>query len=88
MNHNYPTDIITFPYGGFKEAAGDVFICPEVTEENAESRMISPVDELNRVICHGFLHLLGFKDQSDPEKEEMRKQEDSCLERIRELDNV
>jgi probable rRNA maturation factor len=36
-------------------------------------------DELNRVMIHGVLHLLGYKDKKPLEKVQMRKKEEACL---------
>ncbi|NIK74416.1 rRNA maturation RNase YbeY [Thermonema lapsum] len=80
LNHDYYTDIITFGYSDsilFIEA--DAFISIERTEENAQSIGITAEEELHRVMAHGLLHLLGFKDKTEAEAAEMRKMEDWAL---------
>lgn len=80
LNHDYYTDIITFDNtdeAGLIE--GDIFISVDRVKENAENNSVDFMIELNRVIVHGLLHLLGFKDKSEEEKKEMRKNEDACL---------
>jgi rRNA maturation RNase YbeY len=47
--------------------------------DNARDRGIEFKTELNRVIIHGVLHLIGFNDKSAEDKELMRKEEDNCL---------
>jgi rRNA maturation RNase YbeY len=46
---------------------------------NAEQYSISFQDEFYRVIIHGILHLVGFKDKTDEEAKEMRFQENEAL---------
>lgn len=81
LNHDTLTDIITFDntedYQG--KISGDIFISIERVKENAEKLNISFVNELNRVMIHGVLHLLGYKDKTKAEKAQMRQKEDYCL---------
>lgn len=82
LKHDTYTDIVTFDYT--KEApnqavSGDIFISVERVEENAERFSKTFENELHRVMIHGVLHLLGYKDKTKTAKEEMRKQEDLCL---------
>lgn len=79
LRHDYYTDIITFDYCIDNHLISDIFISYERVEENAENLNVPPSKELHRVIVHGVLHLIGFKDKSDAEAQEMRKQEDFCL---------
>ncbi|CAN5362769.1 rRNA maturation RNase YbeY [soil metagenome] len=59
--------------------SGDIFISIDRVRENATKLSLSFEEELHRVIIHGVLHLLGYKDKSKIAKAEMRKQEDLCL---------
>lgn len=82
LNHDTYTDIITFDYS--KEdpgqpVSGDVFISVERVRENAETFGKTFENELHRVIIHGTLHLLGYKDKTKAAKEEMTKEEDKSL---------
>ncbi|MDX1650884.1 MAG: rRNA maturation RNase YbeY [Brumimicrobium sp.] len=79
LNHDYYTDIITFDYCEDSIISGDLLISVERVFENADDLNVSRETELNRVIVHGVLHLMGYSDKSDPEKELMRKKEDSYL---------
>ena len=47
--------------------------------ENAVEFSQRVENEINRVMIHGLLHYMGFKDKSEKEQEEMREQEDICL---------
>ena len=82
LNHDTYTDIITFDYSkeNIKQAvSGDVFISVERVKENAVTYSKSFENELHRVIIHGTLHLLGYTDKTKIAKEQMAKQENSCL---------
>src|ERR1041384_2470233 len=75
LNHNTFTDIITFPAriertrsGGNnssekKVIEGDIFISYERVKVNAAKFKTSVDEELHRVMIHGVLHLLGYKDK-------------------------
>ncbi len=79
LNHDTLTDIITFDYTENKTVAGDVFISIERTRENAKTFGVSHKDELHRIIIHGVLHLLGYKDKKPTEKALMTRKEDFYL---------
>lgn len=79
LNHDYYTDIITFDYSETDVVSGDLFISIERIKDNAETLKTSYQEELHRVIIHGVLHLLGYKDKTEEESENMRKLEDECL---------
>lgn len=79
LNHDTFTDIISFDYSKGKIISGDIFISIERVKENAEELNINYNTELQRVIMHGILHYIGYKDKSKDEKIEMRFQENSCL---------
>lgn len=79
LNHDYYTDIITFDYSETDVVSGDLFISIERIQDNAKTLKTSYQEELHRVIIHGVLHLLGYKDKTEEESENMRKLEDECL---------
>lgn len=71
LNHDYYTDVITFPYQ--KEAIeGDIFISVDRVNENAITEMVDFTQELCRVMVHGVLHLCGYDDHSPELKAQMR----------------
>jgi rRNA maturation RNase YbeY len=79
LNHNYFTDVITFDYSDGHLLSGDVFISLEKVKENARNFGQSMPQELRRVMIHGVLHLAGYKDASEDEKEVMRNMENEAL---------
>lgn len=79
LQHDYFTDIITFDYSEGKTISGDLLISIDTVRSNAELFNTEFTTELHRVMIHGVLHLLGFKDKTDTEQLEMRKQENEAL---------
>ena len=62
-----------------KLISGDIFISIERVRENAEKFSQTFENELNRVIIHGVLHYLGFKDKKTEDIAIMRLEEEACL---------
>lgn len=80
LNHHDYTDIITFNYSEKASIIeGDIFISIERVKDNALAFDISLELELQRVIIHGVLHLLGYNDKSKSEQQTMREKENSYL---------
>ncbi len=80
LAHDSYTDIITFDNSTEQNVIeGDVFISVDRVKENAKKLNVGFEEELHRVIVHGVLHLLGFNDKSEKEKDEMRKTENHWL---------
>ena len=79
LNHDDFTYIISFDYSDKDKVAGDLFISVERVMENAQNLNQEFEQELYRVIIHGVLHLLGFKDKTKAQEKEMRKAEEECL---------
>ena len=81
LQHDYFTDIITFDYCEKNTLSGDLFISVDSVRENALLYGApSFEDELNRVIVHGLLHLIGYDDHSDEQVAVMRQKENYYLE--------
>ena len=79
LQHDYFTDIITFDYCEGKVLSGDLFISIDTVRENAAEYGASFEEELNRVMVHGLLHLIGYDDHTPAEQQEMRGKEDYYL---------
>lgn len=79
LNHDYTTDIITFDYSTRRKISGDIVISIPTVTLNAERFQVSFQQEVLRVIIHGILHLIGYKDSTDDEKEQMRQAENLSL---------
>ncbi len=79
LNHDYFTDIITFPFVDEKIISGDLFISLDRVSENAETQNVSKQKELARVVIHGILHLCGYNDKQEEEVITMRTKEKEYL---------
>ena len=79
LNHDTFTDIISFDYTLGKEVGGDIFISIERVLENAEKFNEVFENELHRVMIHGILHFMGYKDKTKKDKTLMRTKEDENI---------
>ena len=79
LDHDYYTDIITFPSASFPEVSGDIFISTDRVNDNTHIYATDYQEELRRVIIHGILHLCGQGDKTDEEAEQMRAKENEAL---------
>ncbi len=83
LKHNTLTDIISFPLSEEQEVvSGDIFISLPRVRENAKIFKQSVENELNRVIIHGVLHLLGYDDTTEDDKCIMRNKENLYLDKF------
>ena len=79
LNHDTFTDVISFDFTLGKEVGGDIFISIERVIENAEKFNEVFENELHRVMIHGILHFMGYKDKTKKEKTLMRTKEDENI---------
>ena len=84
LQHDYFTDIITFDYCEGEKISGDLFISIDSVRENAAFYGTEFEDELNRVMVHGVLHLIGYDDHTQKDIKMMRSKENYYLS-LREL---
>ena len=80
LNHNTLTDILTFAFSDNGEnISGEIYISVQRVKENASNYKVTFEKELHRVMIHGILHLLGYKDSKKNEKEIMKQRENFYL---------
>ncbi len=80
LDHDTYTDIITFDNAEYEgEIVSDIFISIPRIKENAVKFKVTEADELHRVIIHGALHLLGYKDKTPADSKNMTQKEDHYL---------
>ena len=60
---NYATDVLSFP--AEPPYLGDILLCVDKAQENAASAGYSINRELQILLLHGVLHLLGYDHESD-----------------------
>ena len=79
MGIDEPTDIMTFPGDDAAGAArdGELVISVDHARTQAAAWGLAPAEEIRFLVVHGLLHLLGWRDDSDEERQEMlRRQEE------------
>ena len=79
LQHDSFTDIITFDYTEENRLSADIFISIERVKENAITFAVPFETEFRRVIIHGVLHLMGYKDKSEEDAKTMRSKENFYL---------
>ncbi len=80
LQHDYYTDIISFDNSDVDQVIeGDIFISIDRVRENALTEKTGFDQELLRVLAHGILHLCGYDDHAEEDKEEMRGKENFYL---------
>lgn len=87
MDGEGPTDVLAFPLDepgeglpGVPQILGDVVLCPEIATAQAAEADKRPSDELDMLLVHGLLHLLGYDHQEADERREMFGLTDRLLE--------
>lgn len=80
LQHDYYTDIITFPINQAKTSIeAELYISVDRVRDNAKVAAVSFKEELHRVIFHGCLHLTGYNDKTSQQIKKMREREDHYL---------
>ncbi|MBV9126056.1 MAG: rRNA maturation RNase YbeY [Planctomycetes bacterium] len=82
LEHDEPTDVLSFPLGEGKKLAGELVIGAEVAREQAASRGHDVQAELALYVIHGLLHLCGHDDTTSTAVKEMRRRERHYLEEL------
>ena len=83
-----PTDVLSFPVDGLVTSPpgvgeppvliGDIVLCPEVAIAQAPATPDGVVSELDLLITHGVLHLLGYDHDSEEAAAAMRSREEAA----------
>lgn len=79
LSHDYYTDVITFDYCEDDVISGDIFISIDTVSDNAKEYGATFEQELERVMIHGVLHLVGYNDKAEDEVKTMRAKENQYL---------
>lgn len=97
LQHNYPTDVISFNLKdvGSEEKYdeilgedgahfdGEIYIGVDVAIENAKNYKVSLTNELVRLAIHGTLHILGMNDETPEDKQLMTEGENHYLNKLK-----
>ncbi len=79
LKHHYITDVISFDLSEEGINLGEIYICIDVAEHQAKEYRVSLTNELQRLAVHGLLHILGFDDDNNENREQMTKLENKFL---------
>lgn len=84
LDHDEPTDVITFPYSGpkAKKLEGDVAVGVDVAIRQAAERGHDVGVELGLYVIHAALHLCGYDDLDDDDRKAMRSKEREYLQKL------
>ena len=80
LGHDYETDTLTFNISdNQRQIDADIYISVENVLENATKIGVEFQNELKRVLVHGILHIVGFNDDMDEAKAQMRTKENEFM---------
>tara|TARA_Y100001954_G_C15812355_1_gene605797 strand:- start:1394 stop:1828 length:435 start_codon:yes stop_codon:yes gene_type:complete len=80
FNQDLYTDVIAFNLSDDKSKLdGEIYISFDAIKINSELYKTNINNELQRIVVHGILHLMGYEDNTKDKKEEMTKTEDFFL---------
>lgn len=79
LQHDYATDTISFRLNEGKNVEGEFYISLDTVARNARQYKVSEQEELLRVTIHSVLHLVGYDDETQEERQEMTAKENAYL---------
>ena len=90
FNNNFPTDVLSFPLynnidsinnldKNMSEDMGDMFVCRNVIKKNAKIYNKDFSEELQYIVIHGLLHLIGY---SHKKNDKLKIYEEELMKRI------
>ena len=90
FNKNFPTDVLSFPLynninsinnldKNLSEDMGDMFVCRNVIKKNAKIYNKEFSEELQYIVIHGLLHLIGY---SHKKNDKLKIYEEELMKRI------
>lgn len=84
LKHNWFTDVLAFPFNNRlspyrKRFLGEIIISPKRAQVQAKHFGTSFCEELSRYVCHGILHLAGYRDKANDDKKKMCRKENEIL---------
>ena len=82
LQHEGPTDVITFPYADPPVLHGELFVCPAVGLDQSKQFQTSWQAEVIRYLVHGILHLQGHDDLEPAKRRSMKRQENRLMRRL------
>ena len=87
MGVDEPTDIMTFPAGNGAPGGGDLVISADHARTQSTAWGFTPEEEVRFLVVHGLLHLLGWRDEREEERERMLARQRDLLDGWRQASN-
>jgi probable rRNA maturation factor len=82
LGHDYFTDVISFDKSFLNTINGEIYICIPIVNENSKELSNNITEEILRVIVHGLLHLIGYRDLTAEERKQMTLKENMYLKSV------
>jgi probable rRNA maturation factor len=79
LKRNFFTDVIAFDNSIDDKVCGEIYISIDRVKVNAKKYNVSFQNEVLRVILHGLLHICGYSDDEEEERELMKRKEDKWI---------
>jgi probable rRNA maturation factor len=79
LGHDYSTDVIAFPLGNDGGVEAEIYINLDAARNQAKKYRVTYTHEVRRLLIHGALHLIGYDDRTQREKEKMHACEELYL---------
>ncbi len=81
LHHRYATDVLSFPLSEKKTKTleGEVYINLDQARRQASEYNVAVRNEIARLVTHGVLHLVGYRDATNGERKRMTKRENHYL---------
>jgi probable rRNA maturation factor len=85
MDDPSPTDVITFPPAPDMQSAGEIIVSVDHARTRAVELHLPLARELALYLAHGWLHLVGFDDRNNTDRQKMRQAENTILNALDQL---
>ena len=82
LAHDYPTDVLAFRLDRRALLEGEVYVNLDRARGQANKYGVPFRNEVARLVIHGLLHLLGYRDTTAPSRLKMRKKEEKYLQGV------
>jgi rRNA maturation RNase YbeY len=79
LGHDYATDVIAFPLGNDGGAEAEIYINLDAARNQAKNYHVTYTQEVQRLLVHGVLHLIGYDDRTQRGRNQMSRREDFYL---------
>jgi probable rRNA maturation factor len=82
LKHKWVTDVISFPLGNSTAVEGEVYVNLIRAKRQAKEYQSTFKNEVQRLVIHGILHLIGYTDSTTETRKTMSRLEDKYLQKI------